>query len=456
MTRTAPGTVGFVSLGCAKNLIDSETMLGRIAEQGFVLTGATDAADVVVVNTCGFLEASRQESLDTIRQLVQLKVDGAIKRVVVAGCMVGEYKQRLLDEVPQVDAMISVNDRELLSGVLRDLRGSGELGRTLKISDPDARGSVYDDRKRFRLTPRHYAYLRVSEGCDHTCSFCIIPQIRGKHRSKPADRVIEEAQELAADGCKELIIVAQDTTYYGVDLDGKKQLAGLLKRLANEVDGIEWIRVMYAYPNQVTDELVEVMAGEERILPYIDMPLQHINSRVLASMRRGGNRELIQRWIDRFRAAMPDFRFRSTFIAGFPGETDEELQELVDWIREGHVDRLGCFAYSPEEDSHSATLEGHLPEDVRMERQARVMEAAQDVLFAKNDEMVGSKQRVLIDGPSQDPKYPYLGRTYADCTEIDCEVYVNPGEGVELAAGDFVDVTISASLGYDLQARAQG
>jgi len=453
MTRTAQGTVGFVSLGCAKNLIDSETMLGRIASEGFVLTGDTTHADVVVVNTCGFLEDSRLESLDTIRQLVSLKVDGQIKRVVVAGCMVGEYKERLIDEVPQVDALVSVNDRELLAGVLTELRGSGELARNMKISDPDALGTVYDDRGRFRLTPRHYAYLRVSEGCDHTCSFCIIPQIRGRHRSKSMDHIIEEAQELAADGCKELIIVAQDSTYYGIDLNGEKQLAKLLARLDAEVDGIEWIRVMYAYPNQVTQELVDVMASADKILPYIDMPLQHINSRMLATMRRGGNRELIERWITRFREAMPNFRFRSTFIAGFPGETDAELQELVDWIKEGHVDRLGCFAYSPEEDSHSAQLDGHLPDEVREERQGRVMEAAQAVLFAKNEALVGTQARVLIDSASQDPKYPNVGRTFADCPEIDCEVYVSTDDGEELPSGSFVDVQITASLGYDLQAK---
>ncbi|MCK6439122.1 MAG: 30S ribosomal protein S12 methylthiotransferase RimO, partial [Planctomycetes bacterium] len=379
MSKAFSGTVGFISLGCQKNLVDSETMLGRLAEEGYVITADHEHADVVVINTCGFLEASRDESLDTIKRTVKLKANGDVQRVVVAGCMVGKYKDMLLDEVPQVDAMISVNDRETLSALLGDLRTSGELRQ--RITDPDERGTVYDDRGRFRLTPRHYAYLRISEGCDHTCSFCIIPQIRGKHRSKTPERILEEARELAADGAKELIIIAQDTTFYGLDLYGEKRIASLLRMLTREVDGVEWIRLMYAYPNQVTDTLVETMASEPKILPYIDMPLQHINTNVLKRMRRGGSRGMIEGWIERFRRAIPNFCLRSTFIAGFPGETKEEHQELVEWVKAGWVDRLGCFAYSPERESHSATLDGHLGDGERLDRQQAVMEAAQAALF---------------------------------------------------------------------------
>jgi ribosomal protein S12 methylthiotransferase len=462
MTRTAAGTVGFISLGCAKNLIDSETMLGRLAGEGFVLTPDTGNADVVVVNTCGFLDASRQESLDTIKGLVARKADGHVKRVVVAGCMVAEYREMLLDAVPQVDALVGVNDREQLSGVLAGLRKSGELARDVRISDPDERGTVYDDRGRFRLTPRHYAYQRVSEGCDHTCSFCVIPQIRGRHRSKPADLIVEEAREMAADGAKELIIIGQDTTYYGIDVDGQKGLAKLLLRLAREVDGVEWIRVMYAYPNQVTDELVEVMSAEPKILKYMDMPLQHISSRMLKLMKRGGSRELIEKWVTRFRKAMPDFALRTTFIAGFPGETEEEVGELCEWIRAGWVDRAGCFAYSPEERSDSFALPDHVEEAERAERHGAVMEAIQDAVFARNKAMVGRRIRVMVDGESDDPKYPALCRSVADAPEVDCNVMVGgfavtaDGEPVPAPApGTFLDVTVTQSLGYDLLAAAR-
>jgi ribosomal protein S12 methylthiotransferase len=317
-----------------------------------------------------------------------------------------------------------------------------------------------------RLTPRHYAYLRVSEGCDHTCSFCVIPQIRGKHRSKPADLIVEEAREMAADGARELIVIGQDTTYYGIDIDGTKQLASLLRRLAREVDGVDWIRVMYAYPNQVTDELVGVMASEPRILKYMDMPLQHISSRMLGLMRRGGSRELIEKWITRFRSAMPGFALRTTFIAGFPGETEAEAEALADWIREGWVDRAGCFAYSPEDKSHSFGLDGHVPEDERARRRDMNMEAVQEAVFAKNEAMEDETVSVLIDGPSSDPKYPWVGRTHADAPEVDCTVLLAPPPPLEegnprrtkptrLAAGELVRARIIKSLGYDVLAQAE-
>ncbi len=453
MGKTALGTVGFLSLGCAKNLIDSETMLGRVAEEGFVITGNHQQADVVVVNTCGFLESARQESLTTIRGLIERKAEGQLKRVVVAGCMVGEYQERLLQEVPQVDAMVSVNDREKLVEVLRELRGSGELGQHLRMSDPDRQGTVYDDRGRFRLTPRHYAYLRIAEGCDHTCSFCIIPTIRGRFRSKPMELILEEARELVADGARELILVAQDTTYYGIDIEGKSLLAKLMKRLAREVDGLEWIRLMYAYPHQVTPELIEVMAEEEKILPYLDMPLQHVNQRLLKDMRRGGSQKLIEQQVEAFRAAMPDFCLRTTFIVGFPGEEEHEFEELLAWVQAGWAQRVGCFVYSPEPGSRAVELKNQeVEEAIALKRQERLMQAAQSVLFERNQKQLEQEVRVIIDGDSQDPQYPFLARTYADCPEIDCEVLVKSNRS--LKAGDFMNVRIKASLGYDLLAES--
>lgn len=448
MARAMLGTVGFVSLGCAKNLIDSETMLGRLAEAGFALTGDHDNADVVVINTCGFLEAAREEAIDTIRHSIERKAEGHVQRVVVAGCMVANYKDQLIDAVPQVDALLSVNDREQLGAVLNELKVSGDSVRSQRISDPDARGTVYDDRGRLRLTPRHYAYLRISEGCDHTCSFCVIPSIRGKHRSKTIENIVAEATELCADGARELNIVAQDSTFYGVDICGEKSLARLLRELNRAVGDKVWIRVMYAYPNQVTDDLVSAMAELPGVLPYLDMPLQHVNGPLLARMRRGGNRELMEKWVTRFRAAMPNFRLRTTFIAGFPGETEEAHQELVQWVRDGWADRVGCFAFSPEPGSHAMTLDGHLPEVVRIARQNAVMEAASERLFDANKALVGTTLSAMVDGESQDPKYPVAARSYADAPEVDCMTYVRSTR--PLTSGDVVQVKVLESLGYDL------
>src|SRR5690606_5155890 len=311
--KTALGSVAFISLGCPKNLIDSETMLGGIAAEGFVVTPDYAGADVVVVNTCGFLGASRQESLDHINQVLALKDKGEVKRVVVAGCMVGNYRDLLEREAPGVDALVSVNDRTRLTDVLRELSNSGELARSIAISDPDARGSVYDDTARLRITPRHYAYLRISEGCDHTCSFCTIPGIRGRFRSKSREQILAEARELAADGARELIIVAQDSTYYGLDTEKRKSLHEVLAELA-KVDGVDWIRLMYAYPTQVTDELIDLLAAEPKLLGYIDMPLQHINSEVLRRMKRGSTRDTTLRLLEKMRSRIPNLALRSTFI----------------------------------------------------------------------------------------------------------------------------------------------
>jgi ribosomal protein S12 methylthiotransferase len=446
--KTALGSVAFISLGCPKNLIDSETMLGGIAAQGFVVTPDAERADVVVINTCGFLAAAREESLEHINRMLAHKRAGGVKRVVVAGCMVGNYRDVIDAGAPGVDALVSVNDRTRLSDVLHELAASGELARSIAITDPDARGSVYDDRGRLRMTPRHYAYLRVSEGCDHKCAFCTIPQIRGRHRSKPRAQILEEAHELAADGAKELIIVAQDSTYYGLDSEGRKTLHELLAALA-AVPGIEWIRLMYAYPTQVTDELIEVLAAEPKLLGYLDMPLQHISTPVLQRMRRGTTRDTTLRLIEKLRGRVPALTLRSTFIVGFPGETDEQFEELLDFIRQSHVERAGAFPYSDEDRAPSFQLDGKLPPAVIEERHRRFMEAAREVIFARNEDLVGRTVNVLVDGPSQDPRYPSQGRTKADAPEIDCGVLLKGSH----QPGDLVSARVVRSLGYDLLAQ---
>jgi ribosomal protein S12 methylthiotransferase len=443
--KTALGSVAFISLGCPKNLIDSETMLGGIAQQGFVVTPDYEGADVVVVNTCGFLAASRQESLDHINAVLKLKEKGDVKRVVVAGCMVGNYRDVLDREAPGVDALVSVNDRTRLSDVLRELSNSGELARSIAISDPDERGSIYDDRARLRITPRHYAYLRISEGCDHKCAFCTIPSIRGRFRSKPRDQILQEARELAADGAKELIIVAQDSTYYGLDSEGRKSVHEVLADLA-KVDGIQWIRLMYAYPTQVTDELIELLASEPKLLAYIDMPLQHINTEVLRRMRRGSTRDTTSRLIDKMRARIPGLTLRSTFIVGFPGETDAQFDELLAFLKEGRIDRAGAFPFSDEDKAASFDLDGKLAPEVIEERHHRFMEANREVLFAANDRLVGKTIQVMAEGPSQDPRYPTTGRTKADAPEIDCTALLKGAH----EPGTLLNARVVRSLGYDL------
>ncbi len=445
--KTALGTVAFISLGCPKNLIDSETMLGQIAAEGFVVTPDYESADVVVVNTCGFLDASRKESIEHINHMVALKEQGVVKRVIVAGCMVGNYRPMLDQTAPGADALVSVNDRVKLVDVLRELGSSGQLARSVAISDPDERGTVYDDRARLRITPRHYAYLRISEGCDHKCSFCTIPGIRGRFRSKPRAQIIEEAAELAQDGAKELIIVAQDSTYYGLDSEGRKSLHELLAELAR-VNGVDWIRLMYAYPTQVTDELIDLLANEPKLLGYIDMPLQHIATPVLARMRRGSTRDTTLRLIEKLRARVPGLTLRSTFIVGFPGETDEQFDELLEFIRAGHVDRAGAFPFSDEDRAGSFALDGKLPEDVVTQRHRAFMEVARDDLFRRNDALVGTTIEVIGEGESQDPKYPTEARSRADAPEIDCTVRLR----TKVAAGTILPVRVVRSLGYDLLA----
>ena len=443
--KTALGSVAFISLGCPKNLIDSETMLGSIAGEGFVITPDYAGADVVVINTCGFLSASRQESLDHINQMLALKQKGDVKRVVVAGCMVGNYRDVLDEHAPGVDALLSVNDRTRLSDVLRELGNSGELARSVAISDPDARGTVYNDGARLRITPRHYAYLRISEGCDHKCAFCTIPSIRGRFRSKPREAILAEARELAADGAKELIIVAQDSTYYGLDSEGRKSVHEVLRDLAG-IDGVDWIRLMYAYPTQVTDDLIDLLASEPKLLGYIDMPLQHISTDVLRRMRRGSTRDTTLRLLEKMRARIPNLTLRSTFIVGFPGETEAQFGELLDFIREGHIDRAGAFPFSDEDKAVSFELDGKLPEEVINERHRQFMEVNREVLFNANDKLVGQTVRLLVEGPSQDPKYPTTARTHADAPEIDCAAMLKGRH----EPGTLLNARVVRSTGYDL------
>src|SRR5947208_2288981 len=337
-TSAAPkGTYAFVSLGCPKNTVDSERMLGKLAQDGYALSAEADGADVVIINTCGFIEPARQESLGVIREMLALKDQGRVGTVVVAGCLAERKKDELLQEVPGVDAIVGVFGREDIVQVVDRAAGQRHEQRSLFRPAPVR---AQEDTARLRITPRHYAYLKISEGCDRLCTFCAIPGMRGKHVTKPIEEIIREARELVADGVRELNLVAQDTTYYGLDLYGEVRLAELLRQL-DQVDGIEWVRILYAYPMYFSDELIDVLAGAQKIIPYLDMPLQHINDRMLKRIQRRVTRTSTEELLAKLRSAIPGLNLRTTFIVGFPGETDDEFAELDAFVREAKFERCG-------------------------------------------------------------------------------------------------------------------
>ncbi len=449
--KSTPPILAFVSLGCPKNLVDSERMLGKLAQDGYQLTPDADGADVVVINTCGFIEPARQESLGVIREMLALKEQGRVGAVVVAGCLAERKKDELLHEVPGVDQIVGVFGREEIVQV---------LDRTLYKRRHDEQRSLFrpapvralEDTARLRITPRHYAYLKISEGCDRLCTFCAIPNMRGKHVTKPIEEVLREARELAADGVRELIVVAQDTTYYGLDLYGKVRLAELLRKL-NDVEGLEWIRVLYAYPIHFTDDLIDTLAQTPKIVPYLDLPLQHINDRLLKRMQRRVNRAETETLLDRLRRAIPNLALRTTFIVGFPGETEAEFEELCAFVSEARFERVGVFPYSLEPGTPAARLPDHLPEEIKQQRRDRLMEIQQEIAFDWTRRQVGKELEVIVDGP--DPEVPghFLARSYADAPDIDCVVRL---KGKGLRAGDLVRARVTGTDGYDLAARALG
>ena len=441
------GTFSFVSLGCPKNLVDSERMLGLLAQDGYVLVPDAEKADLVIINTCGFIDAARQESLGVIREMIGRKKAGAIKGVVVAGCLAERQKEMLLEEVPEVDQVVGVFGREEIAKVADRIMGDLHDQRT--IFRPAA-VQAQDDRARLRITPRHLAYLKVSEGCDRLCTFCAIPYMRGKHVTKPIERVVEEARELVADGVRELNLVAQDMTYYGVDLYGRPRLADLLREL-EQVDGLDWIRVLYNYPNYVTDELYEVLGSAKKVIPYLDMPLQHINDRMLKMMNRRHTRGETEEIIKRLRATMPGLVLRTTFIVGFPGETEAEFEEMLEFVEATKFERLGVFPYSFEADTPAAKLPNAISDEVKTARRDRVMAVQQPIAFGFNASLVGRRLDVLIDGPAEGGKNLWVGRTFADAPDVDGVTFV---KGSHLEPGDLVDCEIVGSEGYDTIAEA--
>jgi len=424
-------------------------MLGKLAQDGYALQADTDGADVVVINTCGFIEPARQESLGVIREMLELKKQGRIGAVVVAGCLAERQGDLLLKEVPEVDQIVGVFGREEIAAVVDRAVAQRDEQRSLFRPAPVR---ALEDTSRLRITPRHFAYLNISEGCDRVCTYCAIPMMRGKHITKPIEEVIREANELASDGVRELIVVAQDTTYYGMDLYGKTRLAELLHEL-NKVDGIEWVRVLYAYPEHFNDDVIAALADCEKIIPYLDMPLQHISDRVLRRMVRRVDRSATEKLLAKLRKAIPNLAMRTTFIAGFPGETEAEFEELREFLTEAKFERCGVFPYSLEPGTPAAKLDGHMPEDVKAARVASLMEVQQGVAFAFSQAQVGKELEAIIDGPDPEFANHFQGRTHADSPDIDCAIRV---KGKNLRSGDIVRVKVTAADDYDLAGRTIG
>lgn len=463
-------SIAFVSLGCPKNLVDSERMLGLLAEDGLALTPDASQADAIIINTCGFLEASKEESLREIRQAIELKKKGKAKRVIVAGCLVQRHKTKLLAEVPEVDRLVGVFDREHIVEAVRGKENprqehghflgkyhdlSRELereshGKAVGINGGVALPVFEDDRARLRLTPRHWAYLRISEGCNQGCSFCTIPSIRGPMRSKPIEQILAEAKELAADGAVELNLIGQDTTSYGTDIGYDPGLVGLIRSLDRGLKDVQWLRLMYAYPSCFTDEMIRALAESSRFVPYIDMPLQHINDEILAKMKRRVTRKQIETLLGKLRDWIPGITLRTTFIAGSPGETDAQHKELLNFIRDFEFDMMGVFPYSAEPGTAMGRMEGQISDEVKKARVKELMLAQQEIAFAKARKMAGKKIEVLVDRPAgRDAEDGWVARHAGQAPDIDSATMV---VGEELHAGQTVTVKVSGAEGYDLRA----
>ena len=431
----------FISLGCDKNLVDTEVMLGMLASRGYEMTNDEQEADIIVINTCCFIHDAKEESIQNILEMAEYKKNGSAKALIVTGCMAERYRQEILDEIPEVDEVLGTTayDR-ILDAVDAALAGQHEV----MTADLDA--LPLPETKRLVTTGGHFAYLKIAEGCDKHCTYCIIPKIRGNFRSGPMERLLKEAQDLAEQGVKELILVAQETTLYGKDLYGEKSLPKLLRELC-KISGIRWIRILYCYPEEITDELIQVMKEEPKICHYLDLPIQHANDTILKRMgRRTSKQELID-IVQKLRKEIPDICLRTTLITGFPGETQEQHEEVMEFIDTLEFDRLGAFTYSPEEDTPAATFEDQIDEEVKEDRQADIMELQQEIAFDKAEDMIGREVLVMIEGKVADEN-AYVGRTYRDAPNVDGLIFINTD--VELISGDFAKVKVTGALDYDL------
>ena len=465
--------IGMISLGCPKNLVDSEVMLGLAQEQGHQLTRDAADADVLIVNTCAFIDKAKQESIDTILEMAEHKKTGACRRLVVTGCMAERYRDELRAQIPEIDAVLGTGEVPHIvealetrgSGLgIRDsglgigiplLRSNGEL---VKVGsgapEPTPRPTYLYDASTPRLlaTPRHYAYVKIAEGCDYKCAFCIIPTLRGSYRSRAHDSIVSEAARLAAQGVKELLLISQDTTFYGIDRGERGALARLLRAL-NRVEGLEWIRMLYLYPTTITDDVLDAMAESDKVCRYVDLPLQHAADRVLRRMKRPGTRAAYERLLGRIRARVPGVTLRTTFIVGFPGETSEDYAELQSFVEAVQFDHIGIFTYSHEEGTAAHDLPDDVPAAVKRRRQAGVMRRQKQIVARTQRSRIGSRVRVLVDGPSAEHVLVLRGRLEGQAPEIDPHVYLTDCDPSALAAGQFIEAEIVGSRAYDLVVR---
>jgi ribosomal protein S12 methylthiotransferase len=431
----------FISLGCDKNLADTEVMLGLLASRGYEMTDDETQADIIVINTCCFIHDAKEESIQNILEMAEYKKTGQVKALIVTGCLAQRYRQEIIDEIPEVDEVLGTSAYDkILDAVDAALVGKQEV----MLADIDA--LPLPETKRLVTTGGHFAYLKIAEGCDKHCTYCIIPKIRGNFRSVPMERLVKEAKELAEQGVKELILVAQETTLYGKDLYGEKSLHVLIKELC-KISGIRWIRILYCYPEEITDDLIQVMKEEPKVCHYLDLPIQHANDEILKRMgRRTSKQELID-IIGKLRREIPDICLRTTLITGFPGETKEQHEELMDFVDEMEFDRLGVFTYSPEEDTPAAVMPDQIDEEVKEKRQAELMELQQDIAFDNAQDMVDREVLVMIEGKVADEN-AYVGRTYRDAPNVDGLIFINTDE--ELLSGDFARVKVTGAVDYDL------
>lgn len=430
----------FISLGCDKNLVDSEMMMGLLHDRGYEFTDNEEEADIIVINTCGFINDAKEESINTILEMAKYK-ENNLKALIVAGCLVERYKNEILQELPEIDAIVGTTAFDKICDVVDDVladKKHNELESINKMCRPDV--------KRIITTGGYYSYLKIAEGCDKHCTYCSIPMIRGAYRSVPMDELVKEAEYLADNGVKELIIVAQEITVYGKDLYGEKKLPELLHRLC-KIPGIQWIRLLYCYPEEITDELIETIRTEKKICHYIDMPIQHASDKILKAMGRRTNNAELRNIISKLRKEIPDICLRTTLITGFPGETEEDHQILLDFIDEMEFDRLGVFTYSPEEDTKAASLDNQVDEEVKLCRKDEIMELQQEISMDKSERLGGKEIEVIIEGKASDEDV-YVGRSYMDAPSVDGYVFINSEE--ELMSGDFAKVRIVKAMEYDL------
>lgn len=431
----------FIFLGCDKNLVDSEVMLGLLDKKGYQIVDSEEDADIIVVNTCCFIHDAKEESIQTILEMAEYKKEGKLKALIVTGCLAQRYQQEIIDEIPEVDAVLGTTSYDhIVEAVEEALAGNGHV----VLEDVDALPDVKE--KRLVTTGGHYAYMKIAEGCDKHCTYCIIPKLRGNYRSVPMEKLLAEAKDLADQGVKELILVAQETTVYGKDLYGEKSLHKLLRELC-KISKIQWIRILYCYPEEIYDELIQTIKEENKVCHYLDLPIQHASDAVLKRMGRRTSKAQLVEIIEKLRKEIPDISLRTTLITGFPGETQEQHEELKDFVDEMEFDRLGVFTYSPEEDTPAATMTEQIPEEVKEDRQAELMELQQEIAFDLAEDMVGREVLVMIEGKVADEN-AYVGRTYKDAPNVDGLIFINTDE--ELMSGDFARVRVTGALEYDL------